>query len=91
MCPNLPAAYLFAVLFGVSTITHIIQMFWTRKWYCWVICFSGAMQTAAYVLRILSINNVTNSNYYTYWFILLMVRYPAILELSQNLYGETVR
>ena len=44
-----------------------------RKPYAWVITASGGIQTAVYVLRVLSIQNVTNGNYYTYWFILMMV------------------
>jgi len=73
MCPNIAAAYFYAVLFGLVFITHIVQMFWSRKPYCWVICVSAGMQTAAYILRVLSIQHVTNANYYTYWFILMMV------------------
>lgn len=32
------------------------------------------MQTAAYVLRVLSIKYVEDENYYTYWFVFMMVR-----------------
>ncbi|KAK5126802.1 hypothetical protein LTR85_009736 [Meristemomyces frigidus] len=73
MCPNLGAAYAYAVFFGVTTIAHVVQMFWTRKPYCWVIAVSAALQTAAYILRILSIKQVTNSGIYSIWFILMMV------------------
>ncbi|KAK4545498.1 hypothetical protein LTR36_002848 [Oleoguttula mirabilis] len=48
-------------------------MFWTRKPYSWVICFSGGLQTAAYVLRTISIRQVTNSSVYSLWFILMMI------------------
>lgn len=75
MCPNLNAAYLYVVLFGLTTIAHIVQMFWHRKWYCWVIVVSAGMQTAAYVMRTLSIRYVANAGYYTYWFVLMMVRF----------------
>lgn len=73
MCPSLGAAYLYAVLFGLTTIAHVVQMFQTRKPYCWVIAFSGGLQTAAYILRIISIKDVTNTNIYSDWFILMMV------------------
>lgn len=72
-CPNLPAAYLYTVFFGLTSLAHIVQMFVHRKPYSWVISASGLLQTAAYVLRVLSIQNVENSNYYSYWFILMMV------------------
>ena len=73
MCPNLPAAYLFTVLFGLTTLAHFIQMFVHRKPYCWVIVVSGGLQTAAYVFRVMSIQDVTDSTWYSNWFILMMV------------------
>ncbi|KXL42809.1 hypothetical protein M433DRAFT_71194 [Acidomyces richmondensis BFW] len=73
MCPNIGAAYLYIVLFGLTAIAHVVQMFWHRKWYCWVIVVSAGMQTAAYTMRTLSIRFVTNSGYYTYWFVLMMI------------------
>ncbi len=35
-CPSLPAAYLYAVLFGIITIAHIAQMIAHKKWYSWI-------------------------------------------------------
>ncbi|KAK3072551.1 hypothetical protein LTR53_006605 [Teratosphaeriaceae sp. CCFEE 6253] len=72
-CPNLAASYLFVVLFGLTTLTHITQMIWTRKWYSWVICASGLLQLAAYMLRTLSIMHPANEMFYTLWFILILV------------------
>lgn len=40
-CPNIGAAYLFAILFALTTVTHLIQAIIYRKGYCWVIIFSG--------------------------------------------------
>lgn len=73
-CPNIGAAYFFAILFGIITIAHFTQMFLHRKPYSWVITFSALLQTATYVLRILSIMKPTNGDFYTYWFILMMVK-----------------
>jgi len=73
MCPNTGAAYFFAILFGLTSITHIIQMFWSRKPYSWVVVASALLQTVAYIFRILSIKNYTNSTFYSIWFILMMV------------------
>ena len=78
-CPSIPAAYLYAVLFASTTIAHFVQMFLHRKPYTWVVVASGGLQTAAYVLRILSIENPANSGYYSYWFILMMVSIRANL------------
>ena len=80
MCPNLPAAYLFAILFCATTIAHIIQAIAHRKPYTWVIAFSGALQTTAYVFRVLSIKYVENTTYYSNWFSLMMVSEQHLYE-----------
>ena len=71
-CPNVGAAYLFAALFGLITIAHVVQAIAYRKLYSLVIIISAALQTATYVLRILSIQHVTNDQFYTYWFVFMM-------------------
>ncbi|KAK5113636.1 hypothetical protein LTR62_003263 [Meristemomyces frigidus] len=72
-CPNKPASYLFAVLFGLTFVTHVIQMIKSRKWYCWVIAFSAAAQFATYVVRTLSILNPANEAIYALWFVLILI------------------
>ncbi|KAF7189394.1 putative lipid transporter atnI [Pseudocercospora fuligena] len=72
-CPNIGAAYLFAVLFGLITISHIIQAIGYRKLYSLVIIISAMLQTATYILRVLSIQHVTNDQFYTYWFVFMMI------------------
>jgi hypothetical protein len=72
-CPNVGAAYAFAVFFALTTIAHFIQAIVHRKPYCWVIVASGAAQTIAYVLRILSILNPTSFGYYAGWFVLILI------------------
>ncbi|KAK6439989.1 hypothetical protein LTR95_003797 [Oleoguttula sp. CCFEE 5521] len=48
-------------------------MFHSRKWYSWVIVVSGGMQTGAYVLRILAIQQPRNDSIYSTMFVLLMI------------------
>nr|OQO16234.1 hypothetical protein B0A51_17195 [Rachicladosporium sp. CCFEE 5018] len=72
-CPNIGAAYLYVILFALTTLAHIVQMIHTRKWYSWVIVVSGGMQTAAYILRILAIQQPRNDSIYSTMFVLLMV------------------
>ncbi|EWC43438.1 hypothetical protein DRE_07579 [Drechslerella stenobrocha 248] len=51
-CPSFPAAALFAVLFGLSTITHIVQAFCYGKLrLSWVIILGSAWETIAFGLR----------------------------------------
>lgn len=73
-CPNSGAAYLYAILFGLTLTTHIVQSIIYRKGYSWVIAMGALWQTACYVFRILSIEYVTNDTYYTVWFVLMLVR-----------------
>ncbi|TKA63368.1 hypothetical protein B0A55_11966, partial [Friedmanniomyces simplex] len=72
-CPNIAASYLYAILFGITAIAHLVQMFWTRKWYSWVICASAGLQVATYVLRTISILQPANDMMYTLWFVLMLI------------------
>lgn len=72
-CPSVQPAYVMAILFGITTLAHLIQAILHKKTYCWVITMSGLWQTVNYVLRILSIKNPTNYPYYAGWFILILV------------------
>ncbi|KAJ8079839.1 hypothetical protein PM082_016664 [Marasmius tenuissimus] len=53
-CPNFTAAIVFAALFGLSTLLHLIQAIHYRKPFCWVIIMAGTWETASYALRALS-------------------------------------
>ena len=80
-CPNSGAAYLFAILFGLTLTAHIVQSIIYRKGYSWVIAMGALWQTACYVFRILSIKYVSNETYYTVWFVLMLVRPSVNFEL----------
>ena len=73
LCPSSGAAYFFTVLFGLTTLAHITQAVMHRKAYAWVVIMSASWQTAAYILRILSIQNYTNSTLYSLWFIFILL------------------
>ncbi|TVY51629.1 Sphingoid long-chain base transporter RSB1 [Lachnellula cervina] len=68
-CPSTAAAWLFCILFALTTCAHLVQGIWHRKSYCWVIVCSGALQTVNYVFRIISIKNPTSLGDYAAWFI----------------------
>ena len=46
-CPNIGAAYAFAVLFGLTFVVHVIQGVYYKKAYTWVIAMSAAWQMIA--------------------------------------------
>ena len=64
-CPNIGAAYLFAILFALTLIAHIAQSIMYRKGYSWVIAMGALWQTVCYCFRILSIEHVENEAYYS--------------------------
>lgn len=74
-CPSFAASILFTVLFGATTLAHIIQAAQHKKAYCWVIIMSGIWQTVCYIFRDLSIRNPDSFADYAAWFILILVSY----------------
>lgn len=51
-CPSLAAAIVFSVLFGLSTLLHVVQALIYRKKFCWVIVMAGIWETAGFVTRV---------------------------------------
>ncbi|KAJ5107809.1 hypothetical protein N7456_004484 [Penicillium angulare] len=72
-CPSVGAAYLFVVLFALTTIVHTAQAIIYRKLYCWVIVVSGLIQFVTYIFRILSILNPASYADYAGWFVLILI------------------
>ncbi|KAF3931086.1 hypothetical protein ABW20_dc0106617 [Dactylellina cionopaga] len=57
-CPSLPAAALFAGIFGLSTLIHIFQAFYHHKVrLSWVIVLGAAWETIAFGLRAAATQN----------------------------------
>ncbi|CAK5272339.1 unnamed protein product [Mycena citricolor] len=59
-CPSLPAAILFSVLFGLTTLVHVVQAIMYRKAFCWVLIMAGAWETAGLVLRVFNVVATTS-------------------------------
>jgi hypothetical protein len=72
-CPNVGAAYAFAIFFGLTFIAHVAQGIYYRKAYTWVIAMSALWQLIAYIFRIVSINTPANLGNYAAWFVLILV------------------
>ncbi|KAJ7336102.1 hypothetical protein DFH08DRAFT_706401, partial [Mycena albidolilacea] len=56
-----PAAVIFSVLFGLTTLAHIVQAGHYRKKFCWVIIVAGLWETGGLVLRVFSVLHTTSS------------------------------
>lgn len=89
-CPNLPAAYVFALLFAATLIGHIAQGIIHRKGYSWVVAMSALWQTGAYVFRIISIKNPTSNGPYMIYFILLQVAPLLINAYIYMVFGRMI-
>lgn len=51
--PSTPAAAAFSVLFGISTILHILQMWKTKTWYLTALCIGAGCEFLIYFIFIL--------------------------------------
>jgi hypothetical protein len=98
-CPSVPAAIIFFVLFGVTTLFHIYQAFKHRKAFCWVIIMGGLWETCSYAFRILSARNPTHKASYDASFLLVLLAPVSVNAfdymvlgrlLTSFLHGKTV-
>ncbi|MCJ1423686.1 hypothetical protein MMC29_001570 [Sticta canariensis] len=72
-CPSIAAAYLFTILFALTTSGHVVQAIIHRKGYSWVIIVSGLLQTFSYIFRVISIKHPTEDGPAIAWFILILI------------------
>jgi hypothetical protein len=78
--PSLPAAALFAALFGISTLLHIYHTLRWRTWYWIPFVVGGMFETVGYVLRTIDIN-VASLNLYIAQIALILLA-PALFAAS---------
>ncbi|ODH23742.1 hypothetical protein ACO22_05361 [Paracoccidioides brasiliensis] len=57
-CPSIPAAILFTVLFGLTSLVHMFQWYTFRKKFCWVIVMAALWETAGFTFRIISAHKI---------------------------------
>ncbi len=81
-CPNVGAAYFYAILYALVLVAHIAQGIIYRKGYSWVIAMGALWELLCYIFRIISINQVTNDSWYSAWFVLILVRSPSSCTMT---------
>lgn len=59
--PSFEAAFLFSILFGITTIIHIGQAIHYRKAFCWVITMGAAWELVAFITRTLLTRHQQNT------------------------------
>lgn len=64
-CPSFGAAILFICLYGLTTLTHILQAILHKKPFAWVLIMGGAWETAGYIFRTLSVEHQLSTAYAT--------------------------
>lgn len=72
-CPSFAAAILFSVLFGLTTITHIVQAIVYRKRFAFVLIMGAIWECGGYVTRTLSVMNQKNEAMYTVQQLLILL------------------
>lgn len=81
--PNFGLAVAFSVLFGILTMTHVVQAVLHRQSYCWVVVMAALWETGAYVFRALGAKNQQSDGMATVAQILVLVA-PICKSLHSN-------
>ncbi|KAL2799382.1 RTA1 like protein-domain-containing protein [Aspergillus keveii] len=79
------AAVLFAVLFGLTTIVHIVQAFIYKKRYAWVLIMGALWELLAFIMRSLFAKNQNKDAYntpFTIFFLLAPIWVNAFLYMT---------
>ena len=57
--PNVPAAYICAVLFGIATISVTSLNIWFKSWFMIPVSVAGLMEFAGFLIRPFSTTQIT--------------------------------
>jgi hypothetical protein len=64
-CPSYAGAITFSALFGLTTLAHLVQAFYHRKPFTWVLIMGAAWEVIGYVTRTLSVRDQLNETFST--------------------------
>lgn len=65
-CPSYSAAIAFAVLFGLTSLAHVVQAIWHRKPFLVVLIMGGFWEVGGYISRTFSVIQQKNEAAYTF-------------------------
>jgi hypothetical protein len=71
--PSFGAAIVFSILFGLLTVTHLVQAVLYRNGFCWVIVMAALWEAGAYIFRTLGAKDQQSSGIATVAQILVLV------------------
>ncbi|KAI7161782.1 hypothetical protein KC349_g2498 [Hortaea werneckii] len=76
--PSKIGGWVFLILFGIASVTHIIQVFWHRSWFFIVFFLGCVAETGGYYARQWAHNNIRLSDPYLMQLFLLIGAVPLI-------------
>jgi hypothetical protein len=86
------ASVFFAVLFGLTTLYHLVQAIrWQKKRLCWILIMGGIWETAAYVCRGLAITMPTSEPIWDTQYSLVLIAPLLINAFCFVLLGRLVQ
>ena len=88
--PSFAAAIFFAILFGLSTILHIIQARIHRKRFCWVIIMAGLWETAGFAIRAVATRSQLQLGYFMPQLLLILLSPLWINAFIYMVFGRMV-
>lgn len=89
-CPSFGAAILFICLYGLATVTHILQAVLHKKSFAWVLIMGGAWETAGYIFRTLSVEHQLSTTYATAQQLLILLAPLWINAFAYMVLGRMV-
>jgi RTA1 like protein len=87
-CPSPAASILFATLYGITTTLHIIQATKYHKKICSILIMGGIWETAAYIIRCISIQHPASKGAFDSQFILILLAPLWINAFDYVLLGQ---
>ncbi|KAH8700718.1 putative RTM1-like protein [Talaromyces proteolyticus] len=88
--PSTAAAVVFAVLFFLTTIYHIYQLYRRRAWYFIAFVIGGIFQIIGYICRILAHNNTDSVPIYSIQAILILLAPPLYAASIYMVLGRLI-
>jgi hypothetical protein len=88
--PSIAAAIVVSILFGISTVIHIVQARHYRMKFCWVIIMAGIWETTGFILRILAAKHQTSLGLYVPEELLILLAPIWINAFDYMLLGRMV-
>ncbi|KAF5346328.1 hypothetical protein D9758_011521 [Tetrapyrgos nigripes] len=90
--PNFMISTMFMALFDITTVLHLGQAVFCRRWFLlYTVILAGAMETAGWYGRVWSSHDVINSGAFTLQIVLTIVAPTPLLAANFIIFGRIIR